>query len=94
MKFERKYTNKIKRVVQWLFYLSFTLYFLAGISTLFIQSKTINIFGIESSVIAVLVGLIATLLLVALFFVYVVSIFVEMFEKPKFVKTNLQPHDK
>ncbi len=96
MKFERKYTSRFKRLVNWLFYSSFSIYFVAGITELLLNDNSTS----ESHLIAYpsaltsLLGTVATILLVLLLFTYIVLIFVEKFEKPKLVKTNVQTYNK
>lgn len=91
MRFERKYTSKLKRVVHWLFYSSFGFYFLAIVTELLVGSKGDDQSRLVSgpAFLTGLMGALATLLLVFLLFSYIALIFVEKFERPKLKKTQI-----
>jgi hypothetical protein len=95
MKFERRKTDKSKRILKRVFYGSFLIFFTSGIlkiiqncpgpSTIF---QRCEIFGFDTTLITSIFNWLSILSLLLLLLAYIVHIFVEGYEKPKFVPTE------
>jgi len=83
MKFEREKTEKSKKRLKKVFYFTFFIWLSAGILRLLKSSGNLDIALVSS-----ILNALSILSFVVLFVVYVIHIFVEGLEKPKFKPTK------
>jgi hypothetical protein len=95
MKFERRKTAKSKRVLKRVFYGSFLLFFTSGILKVILNCRDIGkgfqrceISGYDATLLASVFTWLSILSILLLLLTYIVHIFIEGFEKPKFVPTE------
>lgn len=102
MKFERRKTDKSKRVLKRVFYGSFLMFFSSGILRIVLNCRDIGkgfqrceISGFDATLLISIFNWLSILSMLLLLITYVVHILIEGFEKPKFVPTAITtPDDK
>lgn len=101
MKFERKKTEKSKRILKKIFYFTFFLFLSHGFLKLFQNcltdpqnQKFCEIAGFESTTITALISTLIPLSFFILLVAYIVHIFIEGLEKPTFIPTEKTIHNK
>jgi hypothetical protein len=95
MKFERRKTDKSKRILKRVFYGSFLIFFTSATLKIILNCRDTGkgfqrceIYGFDATLLLTVFNWLSILSILLLLLTYIVHIFIEGFEKPKFVPTK------